>query len=44
MPQKVGLNHVLQDEDVLQIYKNKTKSEIKKERVGADKDNEPKKV
>ena len=33
IPQKVGLNHVLQDEDVMQIYKNKVKSHIKKEKV-----------
>jgi len=31
VPQKVGLSHVLCDEDVIQIYKNKTKTQIKKE-------------
>ena len=42
IPQKVGLSHVLLDEDVMQIYKSKTKAQIKKERVG--KDDEVKKV
>jgi hypothetical protein len=28
----VGLNHVLLDEDVIQIYKNKTKTQMKKEK------------
>ncbi len=37
IPQKVGLNHVLKDQDVLQIYKKKTKRDIKK-----DNDEEPK--
>ena len=32
VPQKVGLGHVLVDEDVLQIYKNKTKTQMKKEK------------
>lgn len=32
IPQKVGLNHVLEDEDVLQIYKKKAKSQMKKEK------------
>lgn len=32
IPQKVGLNHVLLDEDVIQIYKNKTKTQMKKEK------------
>ena len=32
VPQKVGLNHVLEDEDVLQIYKKKAKSHLKKEK------------
>lgn len=36
VPQKVGLSHVLMDEDVLQIYKNKTKAQIKKEKIGVD--------
>ena len=27
---------MLSDEDVMQIYKSKTKAQIKKERVGAD--------
>ncbi len=31
VPQKVGLSHVLTDEDVIQIYKNKTKTQLKKE-------------
>lgn len=30
IPQKVGLSHVLEDEDVLQIYKKKAKSQLKK--------------
>ncbi|CAD8079232.1 unnamed protein product [Paramecium primaurelia] len=30
-PQKVGLNHVLADEDVLQIYKSKTKAQLAKQ-------------
>lgn len=30
VPQKVGLSHVLEDEDVLQIYKKKAKSQLKK--------------
>jgi ribosome-interacting GTPase 1 len=30
IPQKVGLGHVLEDEDVLQIYKNKAKTQLKK--------------
>ena len=34
IPQKVGLAHILQDEDVIQIYKSKTKAQIKKERTG----------
>ena len=34
IPQKVGLAHILQDEDVIQIYKSKTKAQIKKERAG----------
>lgn len=44
VPQKVGLAHILMDEDVIQIYKNKTKAQIKKEKIGADQPNEPKKV
>jgi len=32
IPQKVGLAHMLQDEDVIQIYKNKTKTQMKKEK------------
>jgi len=36
VPQKVGLSHVLMDEDVLQIYKNKTKAQIKKEKIGQE--------
>lgn len=36
VPQKVGLSHVLMDEDVLQIYKNKTKAQIKKEKIGVE--------
>jgi hypothetical protein len=36
IPQKVGLAHVLMDEDVLQIYKNKTKAQIKKEKIGVE--------
>ena len=43
IPQKVGLAHMLMDEDVIQIYKNKTKAQIKKEKIGADMP-EPKKV
>ena len=35
VPQKVGLGHILQDEDVIQIYKSKTKAQIKKEKIGA---------
>lgn len=34
---------MLMDEDVIQIYKNKTKAQIKKEKIGADVP-EPKKV
>lgn len=34
VPQKVGLGHILMDEDVLQIYKNKTKTQIKKQDSG----------
>lgn len=34
IPQKVGLNHLLEDEDVLQIYKKKAKSQLKKDKVG----------
>ena len=30
----MGLAHILQDEDVIQIYKSKTKAQIKKERTG----------
>ena len=44
IPQKVGLAHILMDEDVIQIYKNKTKAQIKKEKVGAEQPAEPKKV
>ena len=33
VPQKVGLSHVLEDEDVLQIYKSKTKGQIKREKI-----------
>lgn len=36
MPQKVGLNHVLEDEDVLQIYKKKAKSQLKKEKTAIE--------
>lgn len=36
VPQKVGLNYMLMDEDVLQIYKNKTKTQIKKEKIGTE--------
>lgn len=39
VPQKVGLAHILMDEDVIQIYKNKTKAQIKKEKIGADQPN-----
>lgn len=38
VPQKVGLGHILQDEDVIQIYKSKTKAQIKKEKIGAQTD------
>lgn len=41
IPQKVGLNHILMDEDVMQIYKSKTKSQIKKEKAAQE---DPKKV
>lgn len=44
IPQKVGLAHILMDEDVIQIYKNKTKAQIKKEKIGADQPEQPKKV
>ena len=36
IPQKVGLHHLLADEDVLQIYKSKTKAQIKKEKIGVE--------
>ncbi len=32
-PQKVGLAHILEDEDVLQIYKSKTKGQIKRQKI-----------
>lgn len=38
IPQKVGLSHVLEDEDVLQIYKSKTKGQIKKEKQKENED------
>jgi ribosome-interacting GTPase 1 len=44
IPQKVGLAHILMDEDVIQIYKNKTKAQIKKEKIGADTPADPKKT
>jgi hypothetical protein len=43
VPQKVGLSHVLMDEDVLQIYKNKTKAQIKKEKIGVEQPTDQKK-
>lgn len=36
VPQKVGLGHILMDEDVIQIYKSKTKTQIKKEKAGVE--------
>jgi hypothetical protein len=43
IPQKVGLNHILMDEDVMQIYKSKTKSQIKKEKIGVEEAKKPEK-
>jgi hypothetical protein len=43
IPQKVGLAHILMDEDVIQIYKNKTKTQIKKEKIGVEQPSDNKK-
>ena len=37
------MGHVLTDEDVLQIYKNKTKNQIKKEKIGEEEKKKPEK-
>jgi hypothetical protein len=37
VPQKVGLGHILEDEDVVQIYKKKAKSQIKREKTVEEK-------